>query len=143
MGIVVRNLTDMPDALVTMAIAHGLQDGVELCEVLIKNKNAGMSGRWGTYWSGSERKVVITLPRAMTTHVVRNSRLGLKYTIDSRVEFLVTVMAHELRHAYQHQVYKWDMARMSKRLLEADAENWEYTSLMRWREKLTQMRKAA
>lgn len=140
-----RNTTNIPDRLVAIMLAFVLKDecfnGIEppSC-VTVKNKARGkFNGRWGWYYP-SDRHTIVIVPRRIST--VRN--VFRKYSrrriiIRNRSDFLVCILAHELRHHYQE--IAWNNPRASWRLRrdrvakiarEVDAEIFESQILERW-----------
>lgn len=113
-------------------------------EVEIKNKRENkVSGQWGWYYP-SQKRVVVYVPREIT-RTYKYVRPKSKSTIhlSSRAEFLLTVLAHEVRHHYQYEHWntekgKWRLAndRLGRLAKEVDAELYEVTMLNRWRESL-------
>jgi hypothetical protein len=138
-----RNTTDIPDKLIHIAVAQGIQDGVEIDTIIVKNKRRGkVVGNWGKYYpvhSKYGRCITVTVPRKLVkVHIRRH--FG-EYYITSRVEFLVKVMAHELRHAYQDQVVGnlQTSYYSNPRPFERDCHEWEFATLMQWRKLVNQM----
>ena len=132
------NTTDIPDQLIFAAIKHGLPPDTDLpAHFIIKNKKGGkVGGHWGWYYN-QERRVVLIVPRVLKRPVT----FPLKYSkrpieIRSRGEFLVAVMAHELRHHYQFTHWNgWRLQfdSLGKLAREVDAELYELRKLEEWR----------
>lgn len=129
-----KNHTDFPTSFIVEAMINGMQDGVSIATVVIKNKKAGIShGNYGMYFPDI-KKVTLTVPRC----IPKGFRYQLQYSgkvieLNSREEFIVTVMAHELRHAWQWQVQKTHIARENKIWREIDCENFQVLMLAYWR----------
>lgn len=139
-----RNSTNIPDQLIAIAMAHGMPPGITkgISSVIVKNKRHGrVHGRWGWFYP-EDRSVVIIVPRVISrTHSFTRPFSRKKMTISSRAEFLIAVMAHELRHAWQADNWntpasKWKLERtkLGKYAREVDAELWEMKALDKWRE---------
>lgn len=139
-----RNTTNIPDKLVALAFWHGKQGlgDIELDTLIVKNKAKGkVNGRWGWYYHSHPkygRCVVIIVPRSIHKPVrIKRRILGnIAYYLNSRSDFLVKVMAHELRHAYQYQVAGKMWA--PTKWLEQDCHKWEFIKLIAWRKMLQQ-----
>lgn len=142
MGIL-RNSTNIPDKLVAICVAFAMPpDCAELISsIVIKNKRRGkVHGRWGWYYI-SDGKVVIIVPRRITrphASIRRYSRR--KLIITSRADFLVAILAHEMRHAWQEKHWRtpasqWKLGkdRLGKFAREADAEHYECDTIQKWR----------
>lgn len=133
-----RNTTDIPSRLIEIAVAFSIQENVEINEIVIKNKQEGIShGQWGWYFP-TDKKVVLIVPQSIPSHGVK-ARLkycGLSMQVMTRAEFVIAVMAHELRHAWQWQASGSGAYKLSKPLRERDAEQYEYGMLAKWRQKM-------
>lgn len=128
-----RNTTDIPDQLIAIAVAFSIQQGVEIDEIVVKNKAEGKThGQWGWYFSHN-RKVVLIVPQVVTKLTGRQKYTRRPYYMTSRTEFLIAIMAHELRHAYQHQILKEHMGVANRARHELDAERYETQKLNDWR----------
>ena len=133
---ILRNTTSIPDQLIAIAVAHCIQAGVEVNEIVVKNKAAGkVNGQWGWYYP-SDKKVVLIVPQEIKAHTHRAKYSKLTIRINSRAEFLIAVMAHELRHAWQWQVDRknLDGSSLAKFIRERDAERYELGMLMLWQQ---------
>lgn len=132
-----RNDTNIPDKLIEIAIAFSIQENIALSEIVIKNKRAGvLHGQMGWYYP-TDKKVAIIVPPVISEIFgmqMRGNVTHLNQTVYSRAEFVVAVLAHELRHAWQYQASgKAEMYQRSKNISERDAENYQYGMLARWR----------
>lgn len=132
------NSTDIPDQLVAIAVAHSLAEGVVIDEIVIRNKAYGkLAGKYGHY-DPRYKQISINVPREVP-HGFKNKMAYSKcwQTLNSRAEFLVAVIAHELRHAWQHQsdgeTFK-GMSQYTCAYRELDAESFENRMLAKWRE---------
>lgn len=130
-----RNTTDIPNRLIEIAVAFSIQENVMIHELTIKNKQDGiMHGRYGWYYPTDEKVVLVVPPSIPSIGIRRTGKYsGLRFTYMTRAEFVVGVMAHELRHAWQWQGSGNGAYRMSKPLRERDAEQYEYGMLAKWR----------
>ena len=132
-----RNMTNVPDKLIEIAVAFSIQENIALSEIVIKNKQAGvMHGQMGWYYP-TDKKVAIIVPPVISE--IFGLNLKGRYThlhmkVYSRAEFIVAVMAHELRHAWQYQASgNPQMYKLSKGIAERDAEQYQYGMLAKWR----------
>lgn len=146
----IQNSTNIPDRLVAIALAFVMNDedmlGIEPPSFLtIKNKKVGkVHGQWGWYYS-HERRIVLIVPRTIrkSFRVHRRYARG-SYICTGRSDFLVGVLAHEMRHCYQFQ--KWDTPgskwrlewnKLGKLARETDAELYEIRMIRKWQESMT------
>jgi hypothetical protein len=132
-----RNMTNVPDKLIEIAVAFSIQENIALSEIVIKNKQAGiMHGQLGWYYP-TDKKVVVIVPPEISE--IFGMSTGGRYThlnmkVFSRAEFIVAVMAHELRHAWQYQASgNPQMYARSRGMCERDAEQYQYGMLAKWR----------
>ena len=144
---IIRNTTDIPDKLIAIAYAFGAQENIVIDELIVKNKKKGkVHGQWGWYIA-AHRKIIIIVPRVIDmTYHGRKPFTKLPSVISNRAEFLVSVLAHELRHAYQDQVLGWNMydkSRPNLVKLESDAEKYEYALLAEWKREFGALAKVA
>lgn len=130
----VNNTTDIPNQLIAIAVAFCIAEGVEIDEIVVKNKMEGrITGQWGWYFP-KDRRVVLIVPREIKhTYSGRTQYAGLPFKMESRSEFLIMIMAHELHHAYQHQVQHEAMGRVNKVRHEVEAECEQIAVLNKWR----------
>jgi hypothetical protein len=133
-----NNTTDIPDNWVIAAYRHAIQPNVSINEVELRNKKEGIQhGRLGAYynWNKSIRLVVPRIDVPQTYNLTYSKRT---IHIANRMEFVVAVLAHELRHAWQWQASN-DMEYFSGPLSaqtlkkELDAETYELERLKSWR----------
>jgi len=129
-----QNTTNIPNRLVAIIANFVMPDGVDVNEISLRNKQAGrIDGNWGKYYP-MDRKVTLNIPQ-----VINGAREFRKYrkewiTLNSRTEFLVMVLAHELRHAWQYQKSGWHLSILkNKWYKEFDAETYESEMLDKWR----------
>lgn len=109
-----------------------MQDDIKLGEIVVKDKlRDNHYGRYGWYMP-TDKRVCVMIPETVNNirHDLKYSGLTLFY--HTRVELMVAVMAHELRHAWQFQHHE---ARFKpcKALRERDAEQYMYGMLAKWR----------
>lgn len=145
MSVLIRNSTDIPNRLIEIVVAFTAQDGIKLSEVVVKNKQEGkLHGKAGWYHS-VDHKVVVNIPQVIPAHgfQFRLKYSGLSVRLMTRAEWLVAVMAHELRHAWQYQSASSASYKLSKPLRERDAEQYEYGMLAKWRAQFNQRVSAA
>lgn len=148
-----RNTTDLPDRLVQLAIEHNLRllPGIEIDALILRNKKKGSArGNWGKYYS-SRKTITLNVPRRLSTFADKRPYTKRTTILNNRVEWLVMVMAHEMRHAYQYQVDATssgsalnvrgpgNMLLSNKRWKETDAELFEDRSLKAWRAFVAEM----
>ena len=131
-----HNTTDIPIELVKCVIAFAAQDGIMLKSIKLRNKAEGKEcrGNWGMYYH--DRRITLTIPTkipdcGITTKLVH---CGKYITIRNRIEFVVAVLAHELRHAWQMQVKGLEYLNACSAAKEFDAEMYEYLILEQWRD---------
>jgi len=136
-----RNTTNLPDRLIAIAAAFAMPpDCPPVASIVIKNKRRGkVAGQWGWYYH-EDNQVVVIVPRKIS----HEHKLKLKFTkkqvsFSSRAEFLVSVIAHELRHVWQFQHWntpamKWrlERTRVGKYAREVDAEMYQTAILRKW-----------
>ena len=136
---ILRNTTSVPNKLIEIAVAFSIQENIALSEIVIKNKQAGIKhGRMGWYYP-TDKKVVLIVPPDISDIFgmkLRGRHTHLNMGVMSRAEFVISVMAHELRHAWQHQSSgRWDTYYLPFRAAsERDAENYQYGMLAKWRQ---------
>lgn len=132
-----RNSTDIPDKIIAVAVARALSalprgNEIEIDEIVIKNKKDGKEfGQWGWYFPGQKR-IVLIVPRTWTSRTVRKRYLNVGMVLHTRYDFVIAVMAHELRHAWQYQIdgaEKWKASRFAR---EVDAEMFESQQIREW-----------
>ena len=137
-----KNSTNIPDQLIAIAVAFAMPpgcDGLVSC-ITVKNKRRGkIRGSWGWHYPNDNRVVIIVPRKISRTHTVRRKYSRKLIGIRSRADFLVMIMAHELRHAWQHKHWDTDQSRwklrrdrVSKYAQEVDAEMYEAEVLARW-----------
>jgi hypothetical protein len=144
LAVLIRNTTDIPNRLIEIAVAFSIQEGVDIKEIVIKNKKDGKThGQWGWYFP-NEKRVVLIVPQSIPEHGVRCplKYSGLMVRVMTRAEFVIAVMAHELRHGWQWQIAS-NSFKLSKPLRERDAEQYEYGMLAKWRAQFNQRVSAA
>lgn len=147
MGLIIRNTTDIPDSLIAFAVAFSIEAGVEINEIIVKNKAEGVTrGQWGWYFV-DEKRVVLIVPREVNlllTFGFRQKYSKRDCIIKTRAEFVIAVMAHELRHAAQYQLNftKWagDIMNVPREL---DAEHFEYNQLLKFHREYGDVQRAA
>ncbi len=140
---VLNNTTNIPDKLVAIMVAFAMPpDCAEFISCIrVKNKMRDkVRGQWGWYYP-SDGTVVIIVPRVIKHQHMHTRRYShTTIVINSRAEFLVAVLAHEMRHAWQQknwntELSKWKLAPgyMGKYAREFDAEMYEIQALDRWK----------
>lgn len=137
-----RNTTNIPDRLVAIAAAFAIPPGCPtVSRITIKNKRHGkVMGQWGWFYP-DDNHVIVIVPRKITrVHTIRLKFSKKETRISSRAEFLVRVLAHEMRHAWQYANWntpsmKWrlERTRVGKYAREVDAELYEIDTIRRWR----------
>lgn len=130
----IYNTTNIPNKLVEIAMAFSMPVGVEISSISLRNKIAGkLSGNWGRYYA-ADKSITLCIPNVIDKFPTKLRHYGLYYTLASRSEFIVSVIAHELRHAWQFQISGWSKdALQSVSNIEWDAEKYEYEQLEKWR----------
>lgn len=147
-----RNTTDIPDQLVAVALSFIMEDedmqGIGLPSLIqVKNKRHGkVYGQWGWYYSRGQ-EIVIIVPRTIS-HTKRIARKRARQWMywRNRMDFLVGVLAHEMRHHYQYVKWntprgRWRLAndKLGKVARETDAELFEVKTLARWQKFTAQL----
>ena len=130
-----RNTTDIPLELIKVVIQFNNIQGIELKSIKIRNKAEGLThGNFGMYYHS--RKITLTVPTKIPDCGISLKMLncGKYITIRDRVEFVVAVLSHELRHAYQMQVEGLKFLNACSAAKEYDAEMYEIEMLNKWRE---------
>lgn len=129
-----HNTTDIPIELVKVVIAFSAQPGIEIKSITLRNKAVGLQhGNFGMYYH--DRRITLTIPPIMNNPInMKLVHCGKYITIRNRIEFVVAVLAHELRHAYQFQVKGLEYLNACSAAKEFDAEMYEYLILERWRQ---------
>ncbi len=102
-----RNYTDIPDAQAKAIYEAVCPSGLKAHDVELKN-NAG-AGRGMAYYNGSGYHstarpfVVVSIPKTerMARNITQDGGGYLPVALGSRLECLVYIMAHELRHLWQ------------------------------------------
>jgi hypothetical protein len=145
-----RNTTNIPDRLVAIAAAYALaslEPKPELACIRVKNKARGkVKGQWGWYYH-QDREVVVIVPRKIShTYISRLKFSRKNIEFSSRGEFLVMLLAHEIRHAWQYNnwtspsmAWRLERTRVGKYAREVDAELYELAVLERWKKNIMPM----
>lgn len=135
------NTTDFPNQLVAImydVISKDL-DGVQVSSITLRNKQNGLTrGNWGMYY-GRENRITLNVFRDVSyPYTGRTPYLKLERTYHTRAEWLISVLAHEMRHAYQAKLYQGQLTRMHAARLECDAELYERKAIGMWNEFVNQ-----
>lgn len=158
-----RNTTDIPNEVARQVIKFVMPSGVTNVDVMLKNSAnhyGGMAYINGTSYHGNNRKLVtvriggeyrrtgsfkrIGFPKVvrqfkqfpfMLTPYQYGQHKGRKVWIANRIEMLVYIAAHELRHIWQGKAknksgYAWGSR---GRYSEIDTEAYALRMLRRWR----------
>jgi hypothetical protein len=99
----IKNTTKIPDALIQqIAEAVAPPDTLAGLTINVRNKRRGWHG-WSYH---NQRLIAITMcvTDAGARHVTKGGNGYLPMCIGSRVEALVVIIAHELRHQWQNRV---------------------------------------
>lgn len=143
-----RNTTNIPTALVAVIAAHAVESvaqGIELNVLELVNKKEGLTcGQFGWYFP-IEKRVKLIVPTFWHPHSYRLRYLGAMHFLADRVEWIVSVLSHEMRHAWQWQMTQGEQRgrfMASKNLREYDAEFSQARAVMMWREKVNAARAA-
>lgn len=137
-----KNSTNIPDKLVAISLAFAMPpDCSEFVScITVKNKRRGkFLGQWGWYYHSDQRVVIIVPRKIARPHTWTRKYSRKRVTIRSRGDFLVMIMAHELRHAWQKKHWntpasrwKLERTRTAKYAQEVDAQMYEYEVLLKW-----------
>lgn len=136
-----KNTTDIPNEAIREVIRFVRPPGISGFDVSVKNTARGLAGR--AYWAGSAYHdracpfVVLRIGRsgwprdASSPH--RPGYLGVP-RLENKIEALVFLAAHELRHLWQARGIKRGRARGSRgRFSERDADAYAFKMLDEWR----------
>lgn len=129
-----HNTTDIPIELVKVVIAFSAQPGIEIKSIKLRNKKVGLkSGNYGMYYY--DRHISLTIPPIMDNPIhYKLAYCGKYISIRNRIEFVVYVLSHELRHAYQLQCRGLEFLNACSAAKEFDAEMYGLQTLERWRQ---------
>ncbi len=134
-----RNHTDISSDWIRRVIRAVCPPGVAGYDVRVSNKTRG-SFRGHAYWEGSGYRgstrplVIVSISRSDIRCRAPGGDGYLPMEIGSRLEALVVVMAHELRHLWQHRVPKGRRVWGSRgRYSERDADAYALKMLRRFR----------
>jgi len=140
-----RNTTNIPDRLVAIAAAFAMPpDCPPIACITVKNKRRGkIGGQWGWFYP-DDNQVITIIPRRITrTHDFKLRYTKKRIRFSTRAEFLVHIMAHELRHAWQWKHWntpamKWrlERTRVGKYAREVDAEIYQMQILRKWQHEI-------
>jgi hypothetical protein len=134
-----KNYTDIPDDTVREIIRAVRPNGISNFDVRISNTTRHYAGR--AYWNGSgyhtSAAPFVVCRIAKTEKAVRAiSRKGggsLGYAVGSRLEALVILLAHELRHMWQAKHTRGKVWGSKGRFSERDADAYALQMLRRFR----------
>lgn len=134
-----KNHTDIPDETIREIIRAVRPSGISNFDVRISNGQHAMRGR--AYWAGSgyhdRADPFIVCAIARTDAKARHTREGhkgyLPMVIGSRLEALVIVLAHELRHLWQAKYTRGKVYGSKGRFSERDADAYALQMLRRYR----------
>lgn len=148
----ITNTTNIPTKTIREIIQFVKPNGVTKYDVMVKNSSSAWAGR--AYYQGSSfhhtsnHFIVVRIGGDKHFPIKRLRYKGHKtsptYWINSRIEALVMLLAHELRHLWQYGQYKKRHKVKSKRgyykgvrgyFSEVDAELFTYEKLKAWRAK--------
>ena len=129
-----KNTTNIPDQLVGIIANFVMPEGIDITEIILRNKQAGsINGNWGMYYP-LNRKITLTVPQEIKGFKDLRSHRREWVEIRNRTEFVVMVMAHEMRHAWQYQKSGWSHTFLNNKIpKEYDAETYEADMLDKWR----------
>ena len=135
-----KNHTDIPDTVVRDLIAAVRPSGISNFDVRISNY-AGRRGRGRAYHYSSYHDrdcpfVVVSI--AKTDDKARDLGQGrkggyLKYAVGSRMEVLIAILSHELRHLWQATHSRGKVWGSKGRFSERDADAYALQMLRRYR----------
>ena len=132
-----RNTTNLSDSLIVYVTRFCLEELVGRPEpeiITVKNKmNGKVHGQLGWYHP-RDKHVIVIVPRVVDRPVVlRRKYSRTRDILRSRADFLVSTMAHELRHHWQQLNWVvWQLA--SRPFKEVDAISFERKVLAKWHE---------
>lgn len=154
---VIRNSTAIPNGLVREIIRFTRPPGIGNFDVMVKNAKCGSHLKGGAYHGGSSyhhsRRPFVVLSTAEQAGKRRwrmypcihrmyqyGQLKGRRYYLADRIECLVYLAAHELRHLWQAQAPKGSKRRgmvwgSRGRFSEVDTESYAIRKLREWRRK--------
>ena len=146
---IINNLTDIPHAMIEFAIRMNsdiIKEGIEINEIKLYNKKERkIFGNWGYYYPHA-KLITLRVPRILTYVNAKLRVSKAKIVMHSRAEFVVSVLAHEMRHAYQYQVEqlqrKYNEPILSY-IMEVEAESYQLKKLREFREMIQPAQRAA
>jgi hypothetical protein len=132
----IYNSTDIPSQVLDLLISiarDGLGDEVLINKLYVRNKKKDIiRGNWG-YYHIAERNISVRLPNQKHFPCKRiEPHLKEKYYLDNQIEFLLHVLSHEFRHAWQFQ-HKYDAFIHQEYMCEWDAEFYSFKKIMWWK----------
>ena len=137
-----KNHTDISDEKIRSIIKAVRPSGISKFDVRISNYS-GRRGRGRAYWAGSgyhqSADPFIVVSIAKTDILARDRgewRKGgyLKYAVGSRMEVLIAILAHELRHLWQAKVKTgWRVWGARGQFSERDADAYAIKMLRQYR----------
>lgn len=133
-----KNTTNIPDALVALVANFVKPGGVEIESISLRNKMSNrIAGNWGKYYVGN-KSITLNVPKCINNYKTYRKYRKEWITVNNRAEFLVLVLAHEMRHAWQYQKSDWSPKILTHNwYLEFDAETYEDQMLDKWRSFVT------
>ena len=140
----VKNTTNIPDKLIREIIAFTRPSGISNFDVMVKNGEylAGRAYTQGSRYHATRDKFIVCrvpekgYPKKFSTYQYVHLK-GKRYYHSNRIEAVVYLMAHELRHLWQAKSKnKSGYAFGSRgRFSEIDTESYAINKLRQWRNK--------
>jgi hypothetical protein len=135
-----KNYTDIPSDIIREIIRAVKPNGIGKFDVRVSNKS-------GTHWAGraytrgsafhDTADPFIVCRIARTDHATRGLSSGengyLRYAVGSRLEALVAILSHELRHLWQANHTRGKVYGARGRFSERDADAYALGMLRRYR----------
>lgn len=133
---IIHNTTNIPNQLVAIVydvISRDL-DNTKVKSITLRNKQEGLRrGNWGKYYSVENRITLNVIRGIVFPYQSKSPFLKLNRIYYNRAEWLVAILGHEMRHAWQCQGLEadWLLARRGPKI-EYDAEKYEVRALQVW-----------
>jgi len=136
-----KNTTTIPDDLIREVIRFVRPPGISNFDVRVSNTARGIAGRAYPQGSGYHDRAcpfaVLRVGRVWPLGASAPRRAGYLWTprFEDRIEGLVFIAAHELRHLWQARGIKRGRAKGARGngFSERDADTYAYEQLARWR----------
>ena len=142
---VYKNLSVLPDKIIRAALlltSDQLKKETPIhiewklpLELVIRNKKRGKThGRFGWYWPSIQKVEVLMPVDVRYPFILKGKYTTHRVAINDPIEYLLAILAHEMRHHWQHITIPkgdWRLVndRIGKMYREIDAESFEFKLL--------------